>query len=170
MMRKVSRVCTSLHWVCWMFIRAYWPKLLIWSLMNLTQFCKSESERGTAYSITQLSRLNRRWVKREQIGLTSFRARIRKPAVLIQLSQKKIIKFFSLYNIESEFCDVIAGTEQKLFRYKRAPFWARCTVKVKEKYFKTKHRSAGVLLILTLRNISNKVYSYVIVNFPTSLR
>jgi len=61
-------------------------------------------------------------MKREQIGLTFFRARIRKPAVLIQLSQKKnrVNIFFTLYNIESEFCDVIGETEQKLFRYKRA--------------------------------------------------
>jgi hypothetical protein len=120
MMSKISRVCTSFTLsLLIVFIHAYWPKLLIWSLMILAYFYKSESEQGTAYFITQLSRLNRRWVTLEQIGFTFFRARIRKPVVLIRLLRKKkknrITKFFSLYNILSEFCDFIVGTEQFLF-------------------------------------------------------
>lgn len=42
--------------------------------------------------------------------------------------------------IQSEFCDVIGETKQKLFRYKRASLKARGMVKVNEKYLKTKYR------------------------------
>jgi hypothetical protein len=90
MMRKISRICTAFTLsLLIVFIHVYWPKLLIWSLMILAHVYKSESKRGTAYFITLLSRLNRRWVTLEQKGLTFFTARIRKPVVLIQLLQKK---------------------------------------------------------------------------------
>ena len=65
----------------------------------------------------------------------------------------------------------------KLHHYKQESLWVRCVVKLKEKYFKTKYRPAGILLNVNamiqftfkfqLRFRNNKNCSSIIMNFHT---